>query len=285
MIDTLTSDCPRRDWLGGFSLTALMAAGVGMASTPASALMGAAPGLPDLTDPLVNLHGFMKMYGSLEEVDCPWWYTGLIYGQQEKQAPRPLLRFEGCEINRYRPNPNGDGYIQSARTLTFFRDVETEKMIDTWSNPYTGKINTVRPNILGGDDGFLLSINGLRFTSQIGKVPDKPLRLHWSAQGDMIWLTKDRGLAEMPQPWLECSTTFSPITQFADPAVTRAESWFASSYLAPWLAWMEMGDTPGHVVWHAAGRKLRSVEELPAEYLARARQDAPQQLDARPRKS
>ncbi|MDX2141964.1 MAG: DUF1838 family protein [Rhodospirillaceae bacterium] len=284
MNDSQVLEYSRRDALGGFSVTAMMLGCVGSASRPARALVGAAPGLPNLDDPLVNLHGFMKMYGSLEEVDCPWWYTGIIYGQQEKTAPKPLFRFEGCEINRYRPNPNGDGYIQSGRTLTFFRDLETEKMIDTWVNPYTGKTNAVRSNLLGGDDNFLLSVNGLRFKTQIGTVPDKPLRLHWSALGDMIWLIKDRGLAEMPQPWLECSSTFCPIKEFADPNLKRAESLFASSYVAPWLPWMEMGDTPGHVVWHAAGRKLKSVEDLPPEYLARARKDAPQQLDARPRK-
>jgi hypothetical protein len=279
------TDYSRRDLIGGFSLTAMMLGALSSTSRPAQAMLGGAAGLPDLDDPLVNLHGFMKLHGSLDEVDCPWWYTGIIYAQQEKTAPKALFRFEGCEINRYRPNPSGDGYIQSGRTLTFFRDLETEKMIDSWKNPYTGKTVTPKSNTLGGDDGFYLSTNGLRFKSQLGKVPDKPLKLNWYAMGDMVWLIKDRGLAEMPQPWLECSSTFGWVKEFADPKVKTAAAWFSSTYLAPWLPWMEMGDTPGHVVWHAAGRKLRSVDDLPAEYLARARKDAPQQLDATPRKA
>jgi len=278
------SDYSRRDALGGFSVTAMMLGALTAAPRPAQATLTHAQNLPNLDDPLVNLHGFMKLHGSIDEIDCPWWYTGIIYGQQEKQAPKALLRFEGCEINRYRPNPNGDGYIQSGRTLTFFRDIETEKMLETWTNPYTGKTLTPKSNTLGGDDSFLLSVNGLRFKNQIGKTPDKPLKLNWYAMGDMIWLIKDRGLAEMPQPWLECSSTFGWVKEFADPKVKRAESWFSSTYLAPWLPWMDMKDTPGHVVWHAAGRKLKSVNELPPEYLARARKEAPQQLDAAPRK-
>ena len=281
----INTDYSRRKALGGFSVTAMMLGYLSTSSRPAQAMLGAAPGLPDLNDPLVNLHGFMKLHGSLEEVDCPWWYTGVIYGQQEKQAPKPLLRFEGCEINRYRSNPSGEGYIQSGRTLTFFRDIETEAMIDTWTNPYTGKTVTPKPNMLAGDDSFLLSVNGLRFKNQIGKIPDKPLKLNWYAMGDMMWMIKDRGLAEMPQPWLECSSTFGWVKEVADPKVKRAESWFSSTYLAPWMPWMEMKDTPGHVVWHAAGRKMKSVNDLPAEYLARARKEAPQQLDATPRKS
>ena len=281
MTDT---DYSRRDLMGGFSVTAMMLGGLASASIPVHAAIGNASGLPDLNDPLVNLQSFMKLHGSLDEVDSPWWYTGIIYGQQEKQAPKALFRFEGCEINRYRANLNGEGYIQSGRTLTFFRDLETEKMIETWSNPYTGKSLTPKSNTLGGDDSFLLSVNGLRFKNQLSTVPDKPLRLNWYAMGDMMWLIKDRGLAEMPQPWLECSSTFGWVKEVADPKIKRAESWFSSTYIAPWLGWMDMKDVPGHMVWHAAGRKLKSVNELPAEYLARARKEAPQQLDATPRK-
>jgi hypothetical protein len=280
------TDYSRRDLLGGFSVTAMMLGAFSTTSRPAHGALTHAPGLPDLDDPLVNLHGFMKLHGSLDEADCPWWYTGVIYGQQEKQSPKALFRFEGCEINRYRPNPNGEGYVQSGRTLTFFRDIETEKMLETWTNPYTGKTVTPKSNTLGGDDSFLLSTKGLRFKNQIGKIPDKPLKLNWYAMGDMIWLIKDRALPEAPfQPWLECSSTFGWVKEFADPKVKRADSWFSSTFLAPWLPWMDMKDVPGHVVWHAAGRKLKSVDDLPPEYLARARKEAPQQLDARPRRT
>jgi len=277
------TDYARRELLGGFSLMALGFGAAVVAPAPARAALGGAPGLPDFEDPLVNLHAYMKLFGSLEEVDCPWWYTGIIYAQQERRAPRALFRFEGCEINRYRPNPSGEGYIQSARTLTFFRDLETERMLTSWVNPLTGQTVTPRANALGGDDSFLLSTTGLRFKTQIGKVPDRPLKLNWAANGDTLWLIKDRGLPDAPQPWLECSSVFGRIAEIADPAVKRATAWFSSTYLAPWLPWMEMGETPGHLVWHAAGRKLNSVDELPAEYLARARREAPQQLDARPR--
>jgi hypothetical protein len=280
MTDT---DYSRRDLMSGFTLMAMGMGATAFSSSSSQAALGTVPNTPDLSDPLVNLHGYMKLFGSLDEVDSPWWYTGIIYAQQEKTAPKPLIRFEGCEINRFRPNPNGDGYIQSARTLTYFRDLETEKMIDTWTNPYTGKSVAPKSNQLGSDDGFLLSTKGLRFKNQIGKVPDKPLKLNWSIIGDSIWLIKDRGLPELPQPWLECASTFASLKEFVDPKAKRAEAMFSSTYLAPWLTWMEMGDTPGHLVWHAAGRKLKSVDELPAEYLTRARKDAPQQLDARPK--
>ena len=33
---------------------------------------------------------------------------------------------------------------------------------------------------------------------------------------------------------------------------------------------MDMGDRPGHLVWHSSGRKLASVDEIPDEYRRRA---------------
>ncbi len=284
-------DYSRRDLIGGFSVTAMMLGAFTTASQPAHAmLMGDAPGLPDLNDPLVNLHGFMKMHGSLDEVDCPWWYTGIIYGIQDNTAPKPLFRFEGCEINRYRANKDGEGYVQSGRTLTFYRDLETGEMINTWKNPYTGRDTTPKSNTLAGNDSFYLSTKGLRFKEQLSSVPDKSLKLNWHANGDMIWLIKDRAAPRaFAQPWLECSSTFATIKEFADPKVKRANATFSSTFWAPWMPWMEMKDAqgqniPGHVVWHASGRKLKTIDELPPEYLARAKKEAPQQLSAAPPK-
>ena len=46
----------------------------------------------------------------------------------------------------------------------------------------------------------------------------------------------------------------------------------------PWLAWMEMGDRPGHLLWHAAGAKLPGLDALPDEYRQRAEQEYPERL-------
>jgi hypothetical protein len=50
----------------------------------------------------------------------------------------------------------------------------------------------------------------------------------------------------------------------------------------PWLKWMDMGDRPGHIVWHAGGAKLASINELPDGYRQRAEQDYPAMLTANP---
>ena len=51
------------------------------------------------------------------------------------------------------------------------------------------------------------------------------------------------------------------------------------------IAGLDMGDRPGHLVWHAGGAKLRSIDELPAEYRRRAEKEYPALLSADPAKA
>jgi hypothetical protein len=41
---------------------------------------------------------------------------------------------------------------------------------------------------------------------------------------------------------------------------------------------MEMGDRPGHLLWHAAGAKLPGLDALPDEYRKRAEKEYPERL-------
>jgi hypothetical protein len=63
---------------------------------------------------------------------------------------------------------------------------------------------------------------------------------------------------------------FAPTSQVDDRSIASTRSTFVSTYLAPWLGWMNMKHVPGHMVWHAAGRKLSNLTELPAAYRKRA---------------
>ncbi len=97
------------------------------------------------------------------------------------------------------------------------------------------------------------------------------------------WMVRTGRLPASPvQPILEAQSVFTPAAQLADRKLNRADAMFSSTTFSPYPRWMEMGDTPGHTIWHAAGRKLRSLDELPAEYLDRARRQFPGQLSAKP---
>jgi hypothetical protein len=243
---------------------------------------------PDLSDPRENLAAVVRMAASLREEDVPWWFDGTIYGIVGEEQPRPILRFEGMEIYWMRhlpPGENGAEYELIGNTVTFFRDLETGRMLDTFANPWTGKDNKVAVATQGGStgSGFNYSVRGIRFTKALAQIPDKPLVLDWSFARDMVWLHADTAYPPgMVPPRSQRRSMFAPVKAFVDRRVANLPAVFTATVFNPWPKWMDMGGQAGHVVWHASGAKLRSVEDLPAEYKKRVEQEYPQLLSAKP---
>jgi hypothetical protein len=241
-------------------------------------------GAPDLTLPAENLKAVLRVQGSLVEEDVPWWYDGTIFGIVGEGQPRPLVKFEGMELYWVRHLDNGE-FELIGNTCTFFRDVDTGKMIDVFKNPFTGQTNEVKPAVQGGGPGrgFNYSVRGIRPTPFLGQMPEKPLILDWSFARDMVWLHNQTAYPPgMPPPRAQRQSMFVPVDQFSDPDIPNLPTVFSSTVFMPWLKWMNMGDRPGHVIWHASGVKLQSIDGLPAEYRERAEREYPQYLTADP---
>nr|BBD50083.1 hypothetical protein [Haliea sp. ETY-M] len=212
----------------------------------------------------------VRMQGSTKPEDVVWWYTGRIYAQVGESEPRHLFNLEGTEIYYYEAHPDG-GFVVSSRTLTFFRDAESGAMIRRFDNPYTGKVNEVGANRLGGRHNARYDASGWRFVSpELGMGErSQPWTFEWQRAEDLAWFTSSRYLREMPQPWLECMTVFCPADALLDASRHNLPAHFSSTYLAPFPRWMEMGEHPGHVMWHSSGNKLSTAEAIPEEYRRR----------------
>lgn len=242
------------------------------------------PGVPDLALPENNLRELVRMQASLREQDVPWWYDGTIYGVVPGEHPRALFRFEGMEIYWMRHLPGGD-YELIGNTVTFYRDLATGEWLDMFRNPYTGALNPVTPAVQGGGPGrgFNYSVRGIRFTKVMDQLPEKPLVLDWSFVRDMVWLHNETAYPPgLPPPRAQRQTMFAPLESFLDRRLESLPATFSATVFQPWPKWMDMADRPGHVVWHASGAKLRSIEELPIRYRRRAEQEYPSLLSADP---
>lgn len=239
---------------------------------------------PDLTRPRENLDGMLRMQASLAEEDVPWWFDGTIYGIVGEQAPRPLFRFEGWEV--YWVRPLGDGtYELTGHTVTFFYDLETGKMLETFDNPYTGKRDVVKASVQGGGAGygFNYSTNGVRPTRFLGKMPEKPLILRWSRVRNTIWMHAETAYPPgMKQPRKQRQTMFASVDDFSDRSILNLPASFSATVFENWPRWMEMGDEPGHVIWHASGAKIGSMDELPVAFRTRLERDHADRLTADP---
>jgi hypothetical protein len=272
----------RREFAWGLGLAGLVAA-----TDALPRVGGDAPAkAPDLAVPANNLRALVRMTASLTERDVPWWYDGTIYGVTPAEGPRPLFRFEGMELYWMRHLPEGE-YELIGNTVTFFRDRDTGAMIDRFANPYTGKENTVPAAVQGGGAGrgFNYSVKGIRMTKVVAQVPDKPLVLDWTFARDAVWLHNTTAYPPgLPPPRLQRQTMFARQADFLDEKRDSIPALFSSTVLMPWLKWMEMGETAGHLLWHASGAKLASIDELPAEYRRRAQLEHPELMSADPAK-
>jgi Protein of unknown function (DUF1838) len=270
----------RRAFTGGLGLLAF-----GGSSTALPDVSGKSPApAPDLGLPENNLRALVRMTASLKERDVPWWYDGTIFGVVPGEHPRPLVKFQGMELYWMRHLPDG-AYELIGNTLTFFHDVETGALLSEFRNPYTGATNPVLPAMQGGGAGrgFNYSVKGIRFTRMLDQLPEEELVLDWTFVRDMVWLHNwTRYPPGMPPPRWQQQTMFASQKDFLNARLDSVPVVFSSTVHMPWLKWMDMGDRPGHVVWHAGGAKLGSINELPDGYRQRAEKDYPAMLTANP---
>ena len=159
-----------------------------------------------------------------------------------------------------------------------------------FSNPYTGELNSPEPNRIGGGEGNVAAFYSARGIRP-GRVPAaqwKPhgLKLTWDYYDDTAWVSHDREYPPgIPQPMAEASFARARISELHDLDRTFVPAWFSSTYIAPWPFWMEMPNHPGHVIWHAEGLKLESIDGLPRAFRDRMEDQMPDRLYAPPYKA
>ncbi|HET6566089.1 MAG TPA: DUF1838 family protein [Xanthomonadales bacterium] len=261
----MTTQIKRRTMLAGIGLAGIGALGAGVMGS-GHAAEGQSAGVSQAKR---SWRDMVRMQMSTAPGDVVWWYTGRIYAQVGEQSPQHLYNLEGTEIYWVRELDDGS-FSVSSRTLTFFRDKLTGEMIREYVNPFTGKTNQVSANRLGGKDTNNFTAAG--WTSTYGSDPARqrePWQIDWHRSGDLEWLTSSRFTKRPPQPLMESATVFCSTDALSNPEIHSLPSHFTSSYLSPWQRWMEMGDQEGHLLWHSSGRKLNSLDEIPAEYRQR----------------
>jgi hypothetical protein len=229
--------------------------------------------IPDLTLPVNNVTSMLRMQATIgNQEQIPWHYTGILWAQKHSEQPIPMVKIEGMES--YKVIPLNDGsYEILGNMVTFFRDIDTGEMIDEYTNPFTGKTNKVEPNLRKATSigrGLNVSTMGIRPTSFIDQMPDKPLLIDWNFGSDTVWMQNQTAYPPgLSAPRLQRFTMFSPLDKFLDQSITSLPTMFTATVLMPYLHWMDMDEEEGHTLWHASGVKLNDMSELPEEYSSR----------------
>ena len=234
-------------------------------------------------DPRASAEGQVKLNASLDGAPAFWAYSGIIYAVLPHLRPVPLLAVAGCQANWAARQPD-DSYRLAAPLLSYFCDVDTRAYLHHFDNPFTGIRNDVKANSFSGRgwavypaDGSAMHLSGAIGASQSApqgfKAADGKTgigRVEWSLTRDSVVLNTDQFFDVKTQPQGEAQTRTADRVKFFDPRVSRLPARFSATTISPWLAWMEMGTTEGHLVWHTSGEKVFSLDEVPADYRAHA---------------
>lgn len=203
------------------------------------------------------------------------WWTGVLYGLQEQQAPKPLLGFEGYNICRSQEQADGSWQLLT-RELTFYRDLVTGEIVDDWDNPYSQSSNSV-VHVANDPVNTAFRAGG----------PSMP----WLESGNTTMLSLNIPLAypnplspaEFPRAssgemyvGSEHFMFSAPREQMDDPSLSQVDTHVGWTRVGPWLPWMEMGGVEGRLLYVGQGNKKASIEDMPADIQERIQRDYPE---------
>jgi hypothetical protein len=233
----------------------------------------AAP-LPPLATPEGQVAAMRRIQCSEKDGQAQAFYwNGDVYSRVPGEPDRRLFRVEGMNVRRCGPlagATNGVDFRLVSREILLYEDPVSGEVLRNWQNPWTGA--TVEVIHVANDP-----VNGNYAT--IGR-DGKPLALRFQVLGDRWWLTMAVPLF-YPNPLggnfqkyvggtyhvAELFNFFGDSASLLERRRDTAQVTVGWQRLSPWLPWMEMGDRPGMLYFHTAGRKLTRFDELSATML------------------
>ncbi|MEH6552290.1 MAG: DUF1838 family protein [Pseudomonadales bacterium] len=223
---------------------------------------------------------------------------GVVSAVLDNQKVRELMRFEIFSTKRIVPQPDGS-YQRLLRELVFYRDLETNEIMDEWNNPLTGE----RVRVVDvANDPFNYVISEFRapppdYGGLNKEKPAKiPLLLNWRhLSDDIISLEADIHLhypsALQPEEWpRESPGSMSRVSELfrffcrredlENPDLKHVPSHGCWSRITPWFPWMLMDQAPGHITYMGTMSSRQSLDQYPKDTLERVKARYPEYLEA-----
>jgi len=231
-------------------------------------------------DPVARLHAHLRLERTLAEQSYTiTWYHFVVFMVPVTRGPIPLVRYEGMEFSYLRHLGNNNFRLH-AHNLSFPRDLESGKFTSTVTNPVTGELINIPPTVLTNDPGTVHNPIGFRNINSDGTYQIRYTMFR--REDNLLKLDSVRGAPpDKPITHQENSCAWCPFDEFTNTNIASLPAHFVGTYLYDYPGWAQMGERPGHLMAQFDGKKISSVEELPDEYLDRARREYPDLL--RPR--
>jgi hypothetical protein len=287
----------------------MIGAGLCMAG-PVLAPASAAAARIDIAEPSFDtaakmLDLYVKMSGDTSGANYGGWYSGHAFAVRPGEMIRPLFGFTGFGLGSDHRQADGS-FHHLWKEVGYYTDLETGEVLESWRNPLNGADCQVMPihnrsvNLtfaLAAPDPAPLAKAGVQLMNgNFAKAhdPARPYGIPYTVIGDQISVFAD-SVGLVPNAldatvWKRESTggkisvgEFFMLTgslrQALDPAVTRVDATGAWTRVGPWLPWMLMGPTEGHLLYRSATRKLHGPQDLPPDLVAYTRAKYPAFLE------
>ena len=209
--------------------------------------------------------------GEADGVPAVYYWSGKVYSRVSGEPDRHLFDGEGMNIRqcvRVEDPKRGVGYRQVSREVMFYLDPETNEVLRTWENPWSGETVNVmqiandpvngRPSFPYSADGKPYEISTMRKQGKWLFLPmEVPLFYHNVLAGDY-------------QDYVGNKYHAMEIFDFAMLAEEMLDTKYPTAYptiswvrISDWMPWMKMRGRQGQMVFNAMGAKLKKYDDLP----------------------
>jgi Protein of unknown function (DUF1838) len=294
-----TPPVSRRNLLAaGTSLAALTASGTAAARTKRLSLdesrfrmtntsVMAIPKDPrlDLDDPETNFRAMLKLRADLAEKDCLFAFPGQAWAMVPQEKNYRCFKTFGIGASRIEAVP--EGWRIYSREVLYYLDPDTGAILESWQNPFLGGREVEVVHIANDP------VNGV-FARQGSPILSPPYP--YVSAGDNVvfqwnfFIFKPAELTRSEYPLYSSGDKDQHAelwgisgrkSEILDPDITSASSLTSWSRVAGWLPFMEMGASPGNMVFHSHSMKLMNgVDDLPRYILDYTAKHYPKYLEA-----
>ena len=227
-----------------------------------------------------NKVGYARLNGDLDESKQKYgWFKGFIMAIRPNKPILDALGFQGFGVSRLEKQADGS-YAKILREVGLYTDLRTGEVLEEWKNPMTNE--NVRVVHIANDPFNYVIEDHFPEPPKFGdlnqeEIPKIPFILPWQQRGDRLdmeihinlfypnALDPKKWVRESNGPMVQVSEGFAyhvDANKMQDANYTTLPYSGTWNRITPWLPWMHMGQTPGHMMYSAfmgSGEDLEQV--------------------------
>ena len=239
----------------------------------------------DLDDPQTNFMAMMKLRGDLAEEDVFFAFPGEAWAMVPQERNYRCFRTFG--LGAARLEKVAEGYRIYSREVLYYQDPDSGEILSTWRNPFLADREVEVVHIANDPVNGVFALEGNSVLS-----PPYP----YVSYGDDVafqwnfFIFKPAAMTRSEYPLYSSGDVdqhaelwgiMGRKSEILNPDLTTVSCVMSWGRVADWLPFMEMGNSPGKMVFHSHSMKLMGgVAELPRPILDYTEKHFPKYLEA-----